>query len=83
LAEKIESNPKLRRTRAVQRLTPAPATAYASTDGLENVAKQILGPHFLAEDAPVTKVIHVATIKIKKLIDISMPYEQQFGNMLS
>jgi tRNA acetyltransferase TAN1 len=53
------ANPHKRQTRAVQRLTPITLIGKATENGIEEVAAQVLAPHFHSEGVPQRKVSDV------------------------
>jgi tRNA acetyltransferase TAN1 len=52
----IASDPQRRQTRAVRRLTPVTLTGKASENGVDEVARKVLAPHFHSEGTPPKKV---------------------------
>jgi tRNA acetyltransferase TAN1 len=46
ICEDAMANPNLKRTRFAKRLSPMTLMARASVEGLEQVAKAVLAPHF-------------------------------------
>lgn len=52
ICEDAMANPMLKRTRTAKRLAPMSLMGKATMEGLEEVAKSVLAPHF--HQAPVT-----------------------------
>ena len=59
ICEDAMDNTSLKRTRFVKRLTPMTLMGRASTEGLEDIAKKVLAPHFHQEPFQRRKVSHL------------------------
>ncbi|KAF4556319.1 tRNA acetyltransferase TAN1-like protein [Elsinoe fawcettii] len=63
IIEDAAANPSRKRTRCTMRLEPSTLTGYAAEDDLERVAKEVLAPHFHAENQEPKKFAIRPTIR--------------------
>lgn len=71
IMEDAAADPSKKRTRCTQRLVPSTLIGHASEEGLERTTKEVLAPHFHAENQQSKKVGGDTTIPDQALMLIS------------